>query len=177
MHIPRYANRMDGNPKCWHAYPNRRTHEVNASLQPHCIREMQIGMKRKCGYEKWQVWVCTELNPLWMGWPWICQRSSNLELARGQSHWSRWRLVLTSESRIFDGPKKFLYSPERKSYDQATQGMTYVEELFTWKIQSNLSRSHYSGIWCTDRQIFGAVSKWQNGGMGTVTRAGLKNVG
>ena len=27
----------------------------------------QIGVKRECGYEKWQAWGYTELNPLWMG--------------------------------------------------------------------------------------------------------------
>jgi len=63
-----------------------------------------------------------------------------MKLARGQSHISKWQLVLTPGSRMIDGPTKFLCSPiwfnECKSYDQATQEKTYVWELFTWKNQS-----------------------------------------
>jgi len=89
----------------------------------------------------WQPCGYTEMNTLWMPWPWFCRRSWNPKLARGQSHLSRRRLVLTPGSRMFDGPKKFLCSPirfnERKSYGQVTQEKTYAGELFTWKNQSN----------------------------------------
>jgi len=72
----------------------------------------------------------------------------NLKSARGQSHLSRRRIVLTPGSRMFDGPMKFRFSPirfnERKSYDQVTQGPLWGSYLHE-KIQAT-PRWHHSSI-------------------------------
>ena len=75
------------------------------------------------------------IEPIMDGMTLILPTKLKYKAARGQSHISRRQFVLTPGSRMFDGPKKFLWSPirfnERNSYDQVTQGKTSVGELFT----------------------------------------------
>ena len=89
-------------------------------------------------------------------------------------------LVLTPGSRMFDGPKKFLWSPirfnERKSYDQVTQGKTFVGELFTWKNQSNSTLAPFEHMMHRQTNIrcsFKMAERW-NGNWSKSAKCGVK---
>jgi len=111
-------------------------------LPQHSIK--QIGVKRECGYEKWQVWVYTWFNLLWMKWPWFCRWSWNAKFGCVRSHSLRRQLALTPGSKMFDGPKKFLCSPirfnEHKSCDQAS--LRRHRGSSTWGIDLHQNRSN-----------------------------------
>ena len=150
MHIPRYANRQDGNPweerwkiadvfpKYQHAHLNRRTYEFVASLQTHCIQ---------CSRLAWSANVATRNGRYgaiqnWIHYGWDDPDFANegeIYLASGQSHWSRRWLV--THSRIQDvwwtEQVSLLSNPIQRSHVY-----TYIElpaKLICYFLRSNKS--------------------------------------
>jgi len=142
-------------------------------------------VKRECGYEKFKVAGIglnriesimdgiTLIMPTKLKCKISAQAKSLIEMAACAPS-------VTPGSRMFDGPSKFLCFlirfNERKSYDQETQGKTYVGKLSTYKNQSNSTLAPFEHVMQRQTNIrfsFKLVTQW-NGNWSKFAKHGVK---